>query len=480
MSPSDDGFFNKAHELTPLRPGPRGVTGVTPNSGAGVDPVSRMSNIEKLRKTIEYARASPNLTDEIKKALGELLDPESLAIAAGIMAVWALSHFFGVGEVVDVVLAGVTVVTVGVQGMQGLADLIEFGNDVISAETDFELRRASEKLVRAFAVLGVEAVVALLTRKAQIKPVGGKGAPHSRGQPPKSDAPPRAPEKPEAPKPPPVPPGKPWGNYDYSDLGKVAPCFPPGTLVRTRDGCRPIEALIAGDEVLAFDELTGSVTPCAITGVSQNTTQHLVTILTDGEEIRTTRQHDFWVEGRSEWLPAWRLWAGMMLRSPDGRPILVKAVEVTEVPSDSYNLEVEDAHTFFVGRLGVLVHNGQGRPSAFESTDAKPTTIYEIVDMDTNPNKTIYVGQTTQVDASGNVSHEARFQQHLNSKDAWKDRNLRVKPIMNDKMTPYEAAVWEKHYIEKYKLDGHVLENKVSPISEKKFKLFQGKHSPCR
>jgi hypothetical protein len=157
-----------------------------------------MSNTEKLRRTIKYALSSPGLKDEFKKALSELLSPENLAIAAGVMVVWAASHFFGVGEVVDVILIGTAYATLGVQGMRGLADLIEFGYDVINAESDFELRRASEKLVRALAALGAEVVLALLTRKAQIKLSGAKGSPALRGPAPKSSAPPRAPKPPAA------------------------------------------------------------------------------------------------------------------------------------------------------------------------------------------------------------------------------------------------------------------------------------------
>jgi hypothetical protein len=164
------------------------------NPGTRVDAVAQMSNTEKLRRTIEYALSSPNLSAEFKQALSELLSPENLAIAAGVMVVWAASHFFGVGEVVDAILIGTAYVTLGLQAMQGLADLVEFGYDVINAESDFDLRRASEKLVRAIAALGAEVVLALLTRKAQIKLTGAKGSPVSRGSGPKSSAPPRTSE----------------------------------------------------------------------------------------------------------------------------------------------------------------------------------------------------------------------------------------------------------------------------------------------
>ncbi|WP_224247479.1 HNH endonuclease signature motif containing protein [Hyalangium gracile] len=157
-----------------------------------------MDNTQKLRRTIEYALSSPSLAIEFKRALSELLSPENLAIAASVLVVWAASHFFGVGEVVDVILVGVAYVSIGAQGVQGLADLVEFGYDVINARRDFDLRRASEKLVRAFVLLGVEVVVALLTRRAQIKPSSAAGAPGSGGPVLRSNAPPRPPEPPPA------------------------------------------------------------------------------------------------------------------------------------------------------------------------------------------------------------------------------------------------------------------------------------------
>jgi hypothetical protein len=198
MSPSDNEFFDKANNLTPLRPGPQPVSGVVPNSGACIDAVARMSNLEKLRRTFEYALSLPTLSNEAKLALRALVDPESLKVTAMILAGWALAHFFGVGEVVDAILVGFTLASLGPQGMQGLADLVEFGYDVINAKCDFDLRRASEKLARAFIILGVELVQALLRGKAQIKPNHAKAVPRNEGKAPQSSAPPRTQEAPSA------------------------------------------------------------------------------------------------------------------------------------------------------------------------------------------------------------------------------------------------------------------------------------------
>ncbi|WP_224245483.1 hypothetical protein [Hyalangium gracile] len=162
--------------------------------GAGADPVARMSATEKLRKVVWYALSSPELPNEVKRALAELFSPQNLAIAAAVLGVWGASHFFGVGEVVDVILVGTAYATLGVQAVQGLVELSEFGLAVVNAKSDADLRRAASSLTRAIALLGAEAALALLTRKARIELRGRKNAPSSRGQAPTSTStqPPRS------------------------------------------------------------------------------------------------------------------------------------------------------------------------------------------------------------------------------------------------------------------------------------------------
>jgi hypothetical protein len=53
------------------------------------------------RPCVDHCRACPA---EGRAVVEALLKPETLAIIAGTLVVWAGSHFLGVGEIVDVIL----------------------------------------------------------------------------------------------------------------------------------------------------------------------------------------------------------------------------------------------------------------------------------------------------------------------------------------------------------------------------------------
>ena len=78
----------------------------------------------------------------------------------------------------------------------------------------------------------------------------------------------------------------------------------------------------------------------------------------NGEEIVTTVDHPFYVKNQG-FIKAGELIVGDELLDVNGNVLLVENfdVELTEEPVKVYNFEVEDFHTYHVGRLGVLVHN---------------------------------------------------------------------------------------------------------------------------
>src|SRR5262249_21677532 len=94
----------------------------------------------------------------------------------------------------------------------------------------------------------------------------------------------------------------------------------------------------------------------------------------------------------------------------EGMPLLrinkqvdcIQCIGVMVTEEDTYNLEVEELHNYFVGRSGVLVHNGAFDHS-FESTVETPTTIYRVYVPKTG--ETVYVGKS--------IDPDRRWAQHL-------------------------------------------------------------------
>ncbi|MBE2284596.1 MAG: hypothetical protein IAE77_14155, partial [Prosthecobacter sp.] len=144
-------------------------------------------------------------------------------------------------------------------------------------------------------------------------------------------------------------------------------CFPAGTMVLMADGTsKPIEAIAEGDEVLA-DDPEDSSPPCPkqVTHLHRNWTQRFIHVAVDTDndgtadsEVCATGEHPFWTVSRG-WVAAKDLSLGDALQTPWGdTPRVVSATSIPEV-SDTYNLTVQGAHTFFalVGNTPILVHN---------------------------------------------------------------------------------------------------------------------------
>ena len=85
-------------------------------------------------------------------------------------------------------------------------------------------------------------------------------------------------------------------------------CFSAGTLVacRNTDGeeiHKPIEEIEVGDEVLSYDEETGEQGYKPVVRLFRNQTKEWYHVFVDGEEIRCTGEHPFYVQGKG-FIPA--------------------------------------------------------------------------------------------------------------------------------------------------------------------------------
>ena len=84
----------------------------------------------------------------------------------------------------------------------------------------------------------------------------------------------------------------------------------------------------------------------------------LVHLIISGEEIITTVDHPFYVQGRG-FIEAGSLLVGDKLISANGDDLTIEdyRIELTDEPTSVYNFQVEDFHTYHVGKNGILVHN---------------------------------------------------------------------------------------------------------------------------
>ena len=147
-------------------------------------------------------------------------------------------------------------------------------------------------------------------------------------------------------------------------MKKVGPhCFAAGTLVacRNADGeeiHKPIEEIEVGDEVLSYDEETGEQGYKPVVRLFRNQTKEWYHVFVDGEEIRCTGEHPFYVKGKG-FIPAKELKSGDKCLLSTGEDVTIEKVELealTEAET-TYNFEVADFHTYYVTEKDVLVHN---------------------------------------------------------------------------------------------------------------------------
>jgi RHS repeat-associated protein len=141
-------------------------------------------------------------------------------------------------------------------------------------------------------------------------------------------------------------------------------CFPAGTPIHTKHGLVPIEKIKKGDEVLSRNHATGKLQYERVTGVVKPHQDRLMQISVAGQAnvINPTPTHPFFVKhaGQKEggWAEASVLKIGDEILNKE--ETWTKVTDVSDVQKEAtvYNFEVAGNHDYFVGPLGLLVHNG--------------------------------------------------------------------------------------------------------------------------
>ena len=135
-------------------------------------------------------------------------------------------------------------------------------------------------------------------------------------------------------------------------------CFIAGTEVLSEIGPVTIETIQVGDMVWATDPKTGISALKQVVQVFVNEATALVHVGVNGEEIVCTNEHPFYSPVKG-WTAAWKLRAGDILQTVNDEYVMVEWVqhELLDSPIKVYNFEVEGLHTYYVGKVSILVHN---------------------------------------------------------------------------------------------------------------------------
>jgi hypothetical protein len=117
-----------------------------------------------------FKRAGTKLSPEVAAQLNALVNKQSLEIIAGVLVLWVVGHAFGYGEVIDLILSVVGVLSIGLSVFNGLDEFFLFAKGTYSAKVEGDLDEAARHFADAIAILGIQTVLALLFKG---RPRGG-------------------------------------------------------------------------------------------------------------------------------------------------------------------------------------------------------------------------------------------------------------------------------------------------------------------
>jgi hypothetical protein len=122
--------------------------------------IARMSLADRLGVVVR--RAAALVPGDAGRRLAQLASPEALAIMAGMVAIWAASHFVGFGEIADVALLVGGWLTIGAGAVAGCRKLLSFGLGTYDAWTEEDPERLAPEFAGAVGIFGVDVALGLL------------------------------------------------------------------------------------------------------------------------------------------------------------------------------------------------------------------------------------------------------------------------------------------------------------------------------
>lgn len=133
-------------------------------------------------------------------------------------------------------------------------------------------------------------------------------------------------------------------------------CFVEGTQIYTSEGYKPVENFLPGDEIVTYDNTSKKIASGTVKKVHRAKVNTVIELtFSNGTQIKTTRQHPYYVENKG-WVLAKDLVKGDTCLDKLGNTVLVESVRSSRGEYEVFNLHnVVPNHTFFAN--DILVHN---------------------------------------------------------------------------------------------------------------------------
>lgn len=155
--------------------------------------------------------------------------------------------------------------------------------------------------------------------------------------------------------------------------GRASDCLVLGTPIQTEKGLKAVELIRVGDQIVSQDIATGelSLRPVLRTTARPPAATRSI-VLENGESIRATLGHPWWVIGTG-WVRTRDLKEGTSLRTTTG----FAKIERLEASDEAvtYNLVVDDDHTYFVGRSRALSFDASEIVPTFQRVPGVPAKV---------------------------------------------------------------------------------------------------------
>ena len=151
------------------------------------------------------------------------------------------------------------------------------------------------------------------------------------------------------------------GNIGIAYATVSTTCFVAGTKVLTETGLRNIEDIQIGDKVYALNIDTNEREVKEVTNKIISYTMEIYKLTIGNKIVESTPRHEFYIVDKG-WIRAYDLKVGDKLVAKDEEMKIeqIEHIKYTE-PIETYNLTVDDFHTYLITEYELLVHNANSR-----------------------------------------------------------------------------------------------------------------------